>query len=86
MQSFFGKQTVGYHYQWSEIPNQDQLDVTPNEKLVRDLNEVTYKDAVLASTTTAGMFPSLTYQCDSFSNEEPIPLLPWSCKSLSGLF
>ena len=33
-----------------------------NEKLARDLNEVTYKDAVLASTTTPLTFPSLTYE------------------------
>ena len=36
--------------------------MSPNEKLARDLREVTYKDAVLASTATASVFPPLSYE------------------------
>ena len=36
--------------------------MTRNDKLARDLNEVTYKDAVLASTTNPSIFPNLKYE------------------------
>lgn len=45
-----------------EISNKEKQDFSQNEKLNRPIDEITFMDAVYASTTTPSLFGSLEYE------------------------
>ena len=47
-----------------DVQNKEKQEFSENEKLNRNVQEITFKDAVFASTTTPNLFGSLSYLSD----------------------